>query len=284
MSPFPAWLKRPLPTKGEIATLKQSFRAAGLHTVCESASCPNIGDCFARRTATFMINGNICTRACRFCDVESGRPLPQNPREPEELAKAAKNLGLRYIVVTSVNRDDLEDGAARQFVLVAQALRNEIPGIQIEFLIPDFEGQRDALLMVLESQPDVLNHNLETVRRLTSGVRSKARYDRSLEVLRRASQLGATRVKTGVMLGLGETREELIELFADVRETGCGILTLGQYLRPSPKHIEVQRFVPPAEFAELKLSAERAGIATVFAGPWVRSSYHAGEVAHGLAV
>lgn len=284
LSHFPTWLKRPLPSKGEIGKLKSRFRSAGLHTVCESARCPNIGECFSKKTATFMINGNVCTRVCRFCDVKSGRPLAQNPEEPQAVAESAASLGLKYVVVTAVNRDDLKDGGAGQFILVAQALREKIEGVEVEFLIPDFMGMEAPLRQILECAPEVLNHNLETVRRLTPEVRNKAKYDRSLELLGRAKRWGTSKVKTGVMLGLGETREDLIGLFDDVAASQCDILTLGQYLRPSAEHLEVSRFVPPSEFDELRSLARAAGIPTVFAGPFVRSSYHAGEISRGLEV
>lgn len=231
-----------------------------------------------------MINGNVCTRVCRFCDVKSGRPLAQNPEEPHAVAEAVASLGLKYVVVTAVNRDDLKDGGAGQFILVAQALREKIEGVEVEFLIPDFMGMEAPLRQILECAPEVLNHNLETVRRLTPEVRNKAKYDRSLELLGRAKHWGTSKVKTGVMLGLGETREDLIALFDDVAASQCDILTLGQYLRPSAEHLEVSRFVPPSEFDELRSLARAAGIATVFAGPFVRSSYHAGEISRGLEV
>ncbi len=231
-----------------------------------------------------MIGGNVCTRACRFCDVKSGHPLPINPKEPEHVAASAKELGLEYVVVTAVNRDDLEDGGAGHFAEVAHALRQAMPGIKMEFLIPDFMGDMQALQKILDLKIEVVNHNLETVRSLTPQVRNKAKYERSLELLDRAKRHGQSRVKTGIMLGLGESREELRELFADVASIGLDILTLGQYLRPTAKHLEVERFVPVEEFEDLRNEALAMGIPVVYSGPYVRSSYHAGEVAQSFAV
>lgn len=276
---FPSWLKRPLPTRGELTKMKEGFRNSGLHTVCESARCPNIGECFSNKTATYMISGNVCTRVCGFCDVKSGRPLPLNPEEPKEIAQSAKALGLMYIVITAVNRDDLKDGGASQFKAVAEEIRRVLPKAEYEFLIPDFNGKLEPLITTLECQPAVLNHNLETVRRLTPEVRSKAQFDRSLEVLKNAKTYGNSQTKTGLMLGLGETRDELKETFDDVVRADIDILTMGQYLRPTPKHLEVQRYLPEEEFEELKELAQAAGVRTVYSGPFVRSSFHAGEIA-----
>lgn len=277
---LPPWLKRPLPSKGEIQFLKEGFRTSNLHTVCESARCPNIGECFSRKTATYMINGNVCTRICKFCDVKSGKPLPIDPEEPANLAASAKALNLKYVVITAVNRDDQKDGGASQFKRVAICLKENIPNIEIEFLIPDFMGKLEPLITTLEAKPIVLNHNLETVRRLTPEVRNKAKYERSLELLKRAKTYGNCKIKTGVMLGLGENRDDLLDLFKDVAQADCDILTLGQYLSPTQNHLKVQRYIPPEEFEELKEIAQSYGIKTVFSGPFVRSSFHAGEVAH----
>jgi lipoyl synthase len=276
---LPSWLRRPLPSRGELAQMKEGFRSSGLHTVCESARCPNIGECFSSKTATYMINGNVCTRVCGFCDVKSGRPLPLDPNEAQKLAESAKAIGLRYVVVTAVNRDDLVDGGASQFYAVGKALQALEPAPEFEFLIPDFNGKLEPLIKVLEVMPAVLNHNLETVRRLTPKVRNKAQYDRSLQVLAHAKTYGKAKTKTGIMLGLGETREELLQSFDDIAKNQVDILTLGQYLSPGAEYLAVQRFVPEVEFAELKILAEKAGIKTVFSGPFVRSSFHAGEIA-----
>jgi len=277
---LPSWLKRPLPSRGEISRLKEGFRSSGLHTVCESARCPNIGECFSSKTATYMINGNVCTRVCGFCDVKSGRPLPIDPTEPEKLAASAREMGLSYVVVTAVNRDDLADGGASQFKAVGEALRRAIPGVEFEFLIPDFNGKLEPLVTVLESGPAVLNHNLETVARLTPEVRNKAKFQRSLEVLANAKTYGRSKTKTGLMLGLGETREELVETFKKVASVQVDILTLGQYLKPPGEgYLKVERYLPEEEFAELRELALEAGIATVYSGPFVRSSFHAGELA-----
>lgn len=276
---LPKWLKRPLPTRGELGKMKEGFRNSGLHTVCESARCPNIGECFSNKTATYMISGNVCTRVCGFCDVKSGRPLPLNPEEPREIAQSAKALGLKYVVITAVNRDDLKDGGASQFKAVAEELKKVMPESEYEFLIPDFNGKLEPLITTLESRPAVLNHNLETVRRLTPEVRSKAQFDRSIQVLVNAKTYGDAQTKTGLMLGLGETEDELKETFDDVAKAEVDILTMGQYLRPSEKHLKVQRYLPEEEFEELKNLAQNAGIKTVYSGPFVRSSFHAGEIA-----
>ena len=276
---LPRWLKRPLPTRGELSKMKEGFRNSGLHTVCESARCPNIGECFSNKTATYMISGNVCTRVCGFCDVKSGRPLALNPNEPSEIAQSAKALGLRYIVITAVNRDDLKDGGASQFKAVAKEIKRILPESEYEFLIPDFNGKLEPLITTLECRPAVLNHNLETVERLTPEVRSKALFQRSLQVLANAKTYSNAKTKTGLMLGLGETKDELLKTFDDVAKVEIDILTMGQYLRPSEKHLTVQRFLPEEEFAELKTLAEKAGIKTVYSGPFVRSSFHAGEIA-----
>jgi len=276
---LPKWLKRPLPTRGELGKMKEGFRSSGLHTVCESARCPNIGECFSNKTATYMINGNVCTRVCGFCDVKSGRPLPLNPNEPNDLAESAKALGLHYVVITAVNRDDLPDGGASQFKAVALALQKTLPKAQYEFLIPDFNGKLEPLITTLECRPAVLNHNLETVERLTPEVRSKAQFQRSLEVLINAKTYGNSQTKTGLMLGLGETLDELKASFDAIAKADVDILTMGQYLRPSQKHLPVQRYLPEEEFESLKLCAKASGIRTVYSGPFVRSSFHAGEIA-----
>jgi lipoic acid synthetase len=226
-----------------------------------------------------MINGNVCTRVCGFCDVKSGRPLPLDPQEPQKLARSAQALGLKYVVVTAVNRDDLKDGGASQFVAVGKALQALTPAPEYEFLIPDFNGKLEPLIQTLEIQPTVLNHNLETIRRLTPSVRSKAKFDRSLEVLANAKTYGRAKTKTGLMLGLGETEDELKATFDDVARQQVDIFTMGQYLRPSQKHLAVERYLEPEEFDHLAELAKAAGIPTVYSGPFVRSSFHAGEIA-----
>lgn len=247
-----------------------------LNTVCQSAHCPNIGECFERGTATFLILGNRCSRNCGFCAVPSGVPLPPDDSEPEQVALAAEALGLRYVVVTSVTRDDLPDGGASQFAETIKAIRRRLPSSRVEVLIPDFQGSLRGLNVVLHALPDVLNHNLETVPRLYPLVRRQADYLRSLGLLRKAKELEPRLLtKSGLMLGLGETREEVTGVLEDLKAADCDILTLGQYLQPSPRHLEVARYIAPEEFAGLKEEALGLGFAHVEAGPLVRSSYHA---------
>jgi lipoic acid synthetase len=258
--------------------LKALITDLGLHTVCESAACPNIGECWNRRTATFMILGNVCTRRCGFCAVQKGGPLPVDYDEPRRVAEAAAAMGLNYAVVTSVNRDDRKDGGAELFALTIEAIRTRIPGCKVEVLVPDFQGSRDAMKTVMDAKPDVLNHNTETVPRLYRQVRLGARYERSLEMLEWAKTLNpATPVKSGLMLGLGETNGEVLTVMRDLRAHKVDILTLGQYLRPSPKHLPILRYVPPEEFAALRRAGNEMGFAHVEAGPLVRSSYHADD-------
>jgi lipoyl synthase len=255
------------------------MRTLGLNTVCESARCPNMGECWEHRTATFMILGNICTRACGFCAVPSGKPAaPPDEHEPERVAEAAERMGLRYAVVTSVNRDDQPDGGAAIFARTIGEIRRRIPACKVEVLIPDFRGDWQALETVIAARPDVLNHNTETVPRLYHEVRKGAVYARSLELLRRAKLLAPEMpTKTGLMLGLGETREEVLAAMQDLAAQGTGILTLGQYMQPTREHLPVVRFVHPDEFAEYKTLGEQMGFAHVESGPLVRSSYHAFE-------
>ncbi len=255
------------------------MRTLGLNTVCESARCPNMGECWEHRTATFMILGNVCTRACGFCAVPSGKPAaPPDEQEPERVAEAVERMGLRYAVVTSVNRDDQPDGGAAIFARTITRIRERVPGCKIEVLIPDFRGDWDALETVITARPDVLNHNTETVPRLYREVRKGAIYERSLELLRRAKLLApAMSTKTGLMLGLGETREEVLAAMQDLAAQRTGILTLGQYMQPTREHLPVVRFVHPDEFAEYKKLGEQMGFAHVESGPLVRSSYHAFE-------
>jgi lipoic acid synthetase len=277
--PRPDWLKVKFFGGPNYQDLKGIMRTLGLHTVCESARCPNMGECWEHRTATFMILGNICTRACGFCAVPSGRPLgPPEEDEPERVAEAVAKMGLRYAVVTSVNRDDEPDGGAAIFSRTIEEIRRRVPGCRVEVLIPDFRGVWPALETVLKAQPDVLNHNVETVPRLYRQVRKGAIYERSLELLRRAKEF-APRIpaKTGMMLGLGESRDEVLSAMVDLAAQGTDILTLGQYLQPTREHLPIIRYVHPDEFAEYKQLGEQMGFKHVEAGPLVRSSYHAFE-------
>ena len=274
----PRWLRAPAPVGDNYRELKDLVARLKLHTVCESAACPNVGECWNRRTATFMILGNVCTRRCGFCAVQKGGPLPVDYDEPRRVGEACAALGLRYAVVTSVNRDDRKDGGAEIFALVIEAIRARVPGCRIEVLVPDFQGSRPAMKIVMDARPDVLNHNTETVPRLYRQVRLGARYERSLDMLDYAKQLNPeTPVKSGLMLGLGELREEVLQVMRDLRAHRVDILTLGQYLRPSPKHLPIVRYIPPAEFDEYRSAGMEMGFAHVEAGPLVRSSYHADD-------
>jgi len=272
----PPWLKVRAPGGPEFAETMATVRELGLHTVCQEARCPNIGECWGHRTATFMLLGDTCTRNCGFCAVTHGRPLAVDPAEPLRVASAVARLGLRHVVVTSVNRDDLADGGAAHFAATAGAIKRLLPGCRVEVLVPDFQGNLASVAEVVASPIDVFNHNLETVPRLYRRVRAGARYARSLAVLE-AAHGGRDRLltKTGLMLGLGETQEELASVFRDLRSIGCDILTLGQYLRPSGEHLPVERYVPPEEFTALGAEALALGFRHVEAGPLVRSSYHA---------
>jgi lipoic acid synthetase len=277
--PRPDWLKVRFFGGDNYQELKRIMRSLDLHTVCESARCPNQGECWDHRTATFMILGDICTRACGFCAVPSGRPAgPPDEAEPERVAQAVEQMNLRYAVVTSVNRDDQPGGGAHIFARTIAAIHRRVPHCKVEVLIPDFRGDWQALATVIAARPEVLNHNLETVPRLYRHVRPGAIYARSLELLRRAKQLApAMPVKTGMMLGLGETRAEVLAAIAALRDQGADILTLGQYLQPTREHLPVVRYVHPDEFAEYKTLGEKMGLRHVEAGPLVRSSYHAFE-------
>jgi lipoic acid synthetase len=277
--PRPEWLRVKFFGGENYQELKNIMRTLALHTVCESARCPNMGECWEHRTATIMILGNICTRACGFCAVPSGKPIgPPEEDEPERVAEAVERMGLRYTVVTSVNRDDQPDGGAAIFARTIAEIRRRVPACKVEVLIPDFRGVWDALETVIAARPDVLNHNMETVPRLYRQVRKGAVFERSLELLRRAKE-SAPRMptKTGMMLGLGEEREEVLATMRDIVTQGADILTLGQYLQPTREHLPVARFVHPDEFAEYKRLGEEMGFAHVEAGPLVRSSYHAFE-------
>ena len=277
--PRPSWLRVRFPGGENYQELKRIMRTFDLHTVCESARCPNMGECWEHRTATFMILGNICTRACGFCAVPSGKPLgTPDEAEPERVAEAAERMGLRYAVVTSVNRDDQPDGGAAIFARTITAIRERVPGCRVEVLIPDFRGDWRALETLMGARPDVLNHNMETVPRLYRRVRKGAVYERSLELLRRAGELApSTPTKTGMMLGLGETREEVLAAMEEIAAQGTHILTLGQYLQPTTDHLPIERFIHPDEFAEYKRLGEQMGFKHVESGPLVRSSYHAFE-------
>jgi lipoic acid synthetase len=280
----PAWLKRRLPTGEAFNQVRELIDRGRLHTVCQEAKCPNIWECFSHRTATFLIMGGRCTRNCGFCNVESGRPEPLDPGEPARVAEAAARMNLGYVVVTSVTRDDLADGGAAHFAAVIREIRRRILPAEIEVLIPDFRGDRAALETLLCTRPNVLNHNIETVPRLYPQVRPQADYRRSLELLRRAGQFDpGLPTKSGLMLGLGETDAELRAALGDLRRVGCRILTLGQYLQPSPRHLPVVRYVTPEEFEDWRTFALSIGFEQAASGPFVRSSYHAKESFHALA-
>jgi lipoic acid synthetase len=281
----PRWLRAKAPVGDNFHDLKRLARGLGLHTVCESAQCPNIGECWNHKTATFMLLGDICTRRCGFCAVPKGKPQPIDWEEPRRVGEAVATLGLKHAVVTSVNRDDDNLGSARIFAETIREIRELAPGCRIEVLIPDFQGLEEPLRIVLDANPDVLNHNTETVPRLYRVVRSGARYQRSLDLLENAKKFSPGMVtKSGVMVGLGESTGELIEVFRDLRTRGVDILTIGQYLRPSKDHLPVARFYEPEEFVSLRNQALRFGFRHVESGPMVRSSYHAHEHADAAAL
>lgn len=280
--PKPSWLRAKAPVGENFHELKKLARGLGLHTVCESAQCPNIGECWNHRTATFMLLGEICTRRCGFCAVPKGRPLPLDLDEPRRVATAVATLGLKHAVITSVNRDDDNLGGARIFAETIREIRNIASDCRVEVLVPDFQGIDEALQIVLEAKPDVLNHNTESVPRLYRVVRSGARYGRTLRLLENAKKFSPGMVtKSGLMVGLGETMTELVDVFRDLAERKVDILTVGQYLRPSRDHLPIARFYTPDEFAYLKEEALRLGFRHVESGPLVRSSYHAHEQADG---
>jgi lipoyl synthase len=282
--PKPDWLRAKAPVGDNFHNLKKLARGLGLHTVCESAQCPNIGECWNHRTATFMLLGDICTRRCGFCAVPKGKPGPIDWQEPGRVAEAVATLGLRHAVVTSVNRDDDNLGGARVFAETIRQIRELTPGCRVEVLIPDFQGLDEPLQVVLDAQPDILNHNTETVPRLYRVVRSGARYERTLRLLENAKKFAPGMVtKSGVMVGLGETVTELVEVFRDLGSRGVDILTVGQYLRPSRDHLPIARFYTPDEFRTLKDAALEYGFRHVESGPLVRSSYHAHEHADAAA-
>lgn len=279
----PAWLRVKAPHGDVFEKVRRLRETLKLHTVCESAACPNLGECWGRGTATFMINGNKCTRACRFCDVQSGRPDPIDPQEAENVATMTESLGLKFVVITAVTRDDLPDGGAGAFANVLRALARRVPDCGREVLIPDFEGDEAALKTVLDAQPHVLNHNLETSERLTPRIRSGAQYRRSLAVLQNSKRLRPDiMTKSGIMLGLGETDEEVEQCLQDLRAHGVESVTLGQYLQPSSWHRPVDRFVPPEAFKQWEQRARDLGFTLVASGPLVRSSYHAEHAQEAL--
>ncbi|MEC0239207.1 lipoyl synthase [Paenibacillus dokdonensis] len=276
--PKPDWIRIKLTTGDNYQEIKSMMRSKTLHTVCEEARCPNIYECWANRTATFMILGDICTRACRFCAVNTGRPTELDLQEPERVAEAAENMGLQHCVVTSVARDDLSDGGAMIFAETVKAVRNRLPLCSVEVLIPDFMGNWDALKVVMDAKPDILNHNIETVERMSNRVRAKAKYDRSLELLKRAKEMQPNiPTKSSIMLGVGEEWDEILQAMDDLRAVNCDIMTIGQYLQPSPKHLNVVKYYHPDEFAKLKEEGMKRGFSHVESGPLVRSSYHAHE-------
>ncbi|PSR23141.1 MAG: lipoyl synthase [Sulfobacillus acidophilus] len=272
----PPWLKVRL-TQGEnYLEIKQLMRSQTLHTVCEEAMCPNIYECWQARTATFLILGDICTRNCGFCAITTGRPTELDRLEPQRIAETTKNMGLRHVVITSVTRDDLADGGAEIFAGCIEAVREQVPGCGIEVLTPDLLGNWEALASIVAARPDIFNHNTESVPRLYPWVRPKAQYERTLELLRRVKQQDESIVtKSGLMVGLGETREELHQVFVDLRENGVDVLTVGQYLRPDQKHLPVEKYYTPEEFVDIKREAQALGFRHVESGPLVRSSYHA---------
>lgn len=279
----PEWIRIRLDDSAKIQQLKSKLRNLHLHTVCEEASCPNLGECFSGGTATFMIMGDICTRRCPFCDVAHGRPQPLNPQEPLQLARAVAEMNLRYVVITSVDRDDLKDGGAGHFANCISQLRKSLPNLQIEILVPDFRGREEKALEILkETPPDVFNHNLETVPRLYPQARPGANYQGSLQLLKDFKAVSPqTPTKSGLMVGLGETLEEIIDVMRDLRAHDCEMLTIGQYLQPSKYHLAVQRYLTPNEFRFLKETAEQLGFSKVASAPLVRSSYHAEQQAKG---
>ena len=270
----PKWLRVKLPTGEEYRKVRKLVDEHKLHTICESGSCPNMGECWGEGTATFMILGNICTRSCGFCAVQTGRPDEVDEFEPGRVAQSVKLMGVKHAVITSVDRDDLKDGGANIWAQTVRAIRKQSPGTTLETLIPDFAGKWENLDIVTEVAPEIVSHNVETVRRLTKEVRIQAKYDRSLEVLFRIKKAGM-RTKSGVMLGLGESHEEVLETLEDLRSVGTDIVTLGQYLQPTPKHLPVAEFITPERFDEYRVKGLKMGFKYVESGPLVRSSYHA---------
>lgn len=270
----PKWLRVKLPTGEEFKKVRNIVDDHGLHTICQSGNCPNMGECWGAGTATFMILGNTCTRSCGFCSVATGKPLDVDPFEPAKVAKSVSLMGVKHCVITSVDRDDLPDAGAEVWAQTVRAIRRKSPETTMETLIPDFMGKWDSLQKIIDVAPEIVSHNLETVRRLTKEVRIQAKYNRSLELLKRLKE-GGMKTKSGVMLGLGETEEEVLETMDDLRSVGVDILTLGQYLQPTPKHLPVAEFITPEKFEEYKQIGLEKGFRFVESGPLVRSSYHA---------
>lgn len=282
----PKWIRVRLPSGGQVEKLKATLRENRLHTVCEEASCPNLPECFGHGTATFMIMGDICTRRCPFCDVAHGRPLGLDKDEPKHLASTIQQMGLKYVVVTSVDRDDLRDGGAGHFVECIQAIRSESPQTTIEILVPDFRGRMDIALEIMhKSPPDVFNHNLETVPELYQKVRPGSDYNWSLNLIKKFKTLHPDiQTKSGLMLGVGETIDQIKQVLRDLKEHDCDMITLGQYLQPSLNHLAIDRYVHPDEFDELRIYGEQLGFNNVASGPMVRSSYHADKQAAGIDI
>lgn len=270
----PDWLKIKLPMGDLSRQVQDTIRDNGLHTICTSGRCPNQGECWGCGTATFMIGGDICTRACRYCNVTTGKPLPLDPGEPQRVAEAVKNLKIKHVVLTSVDRDDLPDLGAAHWAAVIRAVKTLNPSVTMEVLIPDFQGRTELIDLVIAEKPEVISHNMETVRRLTPSIRSRATYEGSLKVLRHVADSGIT-TKSGIMLGLGETREEILAVMDDLLQVSCRVMTIGQYLRPTLKNVEVQEYVTPETFAEYARIGKEKGFRFVESGPLVRSSYHA---------
>ncbi len=275
---LPDWLKTKAGKFRQMAATDAMLREDDIVTVCQEARCPNIGECWSHKTATFMIGGEHCTRNCGFCNVSTAKPEALEESEPARVARSAAKLGLKYVVITSVDRDDLPDGGAAHWVETIERVRAELPEAKVEILTPDWRGKWDDLLTVAATRPDVYNHNIETVPSLYKWVRPGSKYERSLELLRRVKEFDSSiKTKSGLMLGLGETKEQVIEVLKDLKKNGVDFITIGQYLRPTPRHLPVARYVPPAEFDELRVIGEAMGFEMVASGPFVRSSYHAGE-------
>jgi len=282
---LPEWARKGSPLARRARPVRVLLREGSLHTVCEEARCPNLGECFSRGTATFMLLGDRCTRRCGYCSISTARPLPADPDEPRRVARAAVRMGLRYVVLTAVNRDDMADGGAAHFAATIHEVRRALPGAGVEVLTPDFGGDRRALATVLEASPTVFNHNIETAPRLFPTLRPQGRYERSLEVLAAARSLRPEQVtKSGLMVGLGESDEEILAVLADLRAAGVDVVTLGQYLRPTRDHAPVRRYVSPEGFRALEARARALGFPTVYSGVFVRSSFHAEEVFRGGSV
>jgi lipoic acid synthetase len=278
MGPKPEWMRASMKTTNNYLELQDMMRGLKLHTVCEEAHCPNLFECWSQRTATFMILGRVCTRACRFCAVETGLPNELDQEEPLHVAEAVKQMGLHYVVVTSVARDDLQDGGASMFAATVRSIRSQNPFCRVEVLIPDFGGLRESLSIVLDAKPDVLNHNIETVKERSKYVRARAKYERSIELLRQSKEIApGIPTKSSIMVGVGETWSQLLGAMDDLRTVGVDILTIGQYLRPSDDHLEVSAYCTPDQFSELRSEGLRRGFAHVESGPMVRSSYHSKE-------